>query len=319
MLTNFMQTPDALDVPGAGRFEVLRANTWPELRSQATLADLIVIDCRDTAIYKLAAFFLLLPWASKPLIAVDLVLRKPGGLRHRLSARLKRMLFKRVHHFIHYFKDLSGYARYFGIDERRSSFVPFKVNNLTGQAGLSLTEEFVFTMGRSLRDYDTFIRAVAQLPFPAAIPAFSFDDFEGKDGSFRWTRADLPANLSVLPDAGSSEDLLRNLARARVVVIPTRADSLCASGLSTYLDAMNLGKCVIVSEGPGASDLLSDQAILVPPHDVEALKNAIRRAWEDEELRKRVGDAGRRYAASLGGEPELLVRIHTAAVRSVYA
>ena len=83
-------------------------------------------------------------------------------------------------------------------------------------------------MGRSLRDYDTFIRAIAQLPYPAAIPEFSFKDFEGKDQSFGWTEENVPRNLRILADSGGRDELLRNLGRARVVVIPTRADSLCA-------------------------------------------------------------------------------------------
>jgi glycosyltransferase involved in cell wall biosynthesis len=73
---------------------------------------------------------------------------------------------------------------------------------------------------------------------------------------------------------------------------------------------MYLGKCVISTAGPGASDLLTDEALLVAPHDVTALKHAITRAWEDETLRRETAEIGRRYAASLGGEPELLQRIY---------
>jgi glycosyltransferase involved in cell wall biosynthesis len=184
-------------------------------------------------------------------------------------------------------------------------------------ASTDIREDYIFTMGRSLRDYDTYIRAVAELPYPAAIPEFSFDDFEGKDPSFSWTRENVPRNLSVLPDTGSRADLVKNLAKARVVVIPTQASSLCASGLSTYLDAMHLGKCVILSQGPGASDLLTDQAILVPPHDVGALKAAITRAWQDDTFRGRIAAAGRAYALSVGGEPELLQRIFQQAVTAL--
>jgi glycosyltransferase involved in cell wall biosynthesis len=316
ILTNFMNSAKFVEVPGAEPAEVICSESWPEIRRLMSTADIIVIDCRDTLLYRIAARFLLLPWTRRPLVAVDLVLRKPVTLRHRVAARIKRLLFGRVDHFVHYFRDLSGYTRYFGISAARSSYVPFKVNSRDVQAAVKdASEEYIFTMGRSLRDYDTFIRAVAELPFPAAIPEFSFDRFEGKDQSFHWTRENIPKNLTVLPDAGGRRELVRNLSRARVVVIPTRSDSLCASGLSTYLEAMYLGKCVIASGGPGTSDLLTDQAILVPPHDVAALKAAIVRVWEDHALRRGVAEAGRRYAASLGGEPELLCRIHQQAVQ----
>jgi glycosyltransferase involved in cell wall biosynthesis len=310
-----MSAPDTFDLPGGERAQVTRSECWPEIRGLLASSDLVVIDCRDSLLYQIASHFLTFPWRRRPLVAVDLVLRKPVTLRHRASAFVKRLLFGRVDLFIHYFRDLSGYTRYFGIPAERSVYVPFKVNNRdTPLAASEFSEDYIFTMGRSLRDYDTFIRAVAELPYPAAIPEFSFESFEGKDRSFSWNRENKPPHLKVLADSGAREDLVRNLARARLVVIPTQASSLCASGLSTYLDAMYLGKCVIASHGPGASDVLTDQALLVPPHDVAALKAAITRVWEDDALRRQTAAAGRAYAHALGGERELIERIFREAI-----
>ena len=310
ILTNFMNSPQFIEPAGDERIEVIRGDTWPEVRKLLGKVDVIVVDCRDLLLYKICLHFLLFPWTRKPLVAVDLVLRMPVHLKQRIGALIKRLLFLRVAHFIHYFRDISGYTRYFGISAARSSYVPFKVN--IQDIRLSPTEigeDYIFTMGRSLRDYDSFIRAVAELPYPAAIPEFSFNEFEGKDETFAWTTENVPPHLTILPDSGSSEELVRNMAKARLVVVPTQASSMCASGLSTYLDAMYLGKCVIISSGPGASDVLTDQALLVAPHDVAALKGAIRRAWEDDSLRKRTAESGRNYAQALGGEKEFLQRI----------
>jgi glycosyltransferase involved in cell wall biosynthesis len=232
-----------------------------------------------------------------------------------MTAVIKRTLLSRVDHFIHYFKDISGY-RSFGVGKDRSSYVPFKVNIFGNQPPMVPVGDYVFTMGVSLRDYDTYIRAIATLPYPAAIPEYSFLHFEGKDDAFRWSKDTVPSNLRILPDTGDRSDLLRNLAAARVVVIPIRKSSLCASGISTYLDAMYLGKCVIVTEGPGASDLLSDQAILVPAEDPVALGEAISKAWNDDAFREAMAERGRLYAISLGGEPEMLARIHHRAIEA---
>jgi glycosyltransferase involved in cell wall biosynthesis len=311
ILTNFMNSPESVESPSGHPATVIRCETWSDLRRSIDNVDLVIIDCRDTLIYRLAAYLLLRPWRKTQLIAVDLVLRQPFELRHKVSAALKRLLFTRVDHFIHYFRDISGYTRHFGIIAARSSYVPFKVNIYDVQLSPEeLREEYVFTMGVSLRDYDTFIRAISELPYPAAIPEFSFENFEGRDRSPKWTKDNIPPNLTILPDSGMRADLIGNLARARLVVIPTQASSLCASGISSYLAAMFLGKCVISTAGPGASDVLTDQALLVAPHDVTALKNAITRVWEDETLRRETAETGRRYAASLGGEPELLQRIY---------
>jgi glycosyltransferase involved in cell wall biosynthesis len=84
---------------------------------------------------------------------------------------------------------------------------------------------------------------------------------------------------------------------------------MAASGISTALNAMLLGKCVIGSEGPGISDVFSDELLTVPPEDPLALAEIIERAWTNEDLRTKTATAGNRHALSLGGEPELYQRI----------
>ncbi len=310
ILTNFINAPDELELPGGGRAEILKGESWADMRGKLRRADIVVLNCGGTLLYSIARHFLLFPWTRRPLVAVDLVLRRPETMAYRVKAWARRLLLGQVDHFIHYFRDLSGYTRYFGVKPSRSSYVAFKVNNAHLRVdGNDVAEDYVLAAGQALRDYDTFIQAVAELPYPAAIPRFSFDGFEGRGPAFRWNEGNLPRNLTILPDTGSRADLVRYLARAKVVVIPTRATSLCASGLSTYLDAMYLGKCVVITEGPGASDLLTDQAILVPPHDPSALRAAIARVWEDGTLRRKTAEAGRAYARSLGGEQDLLSRV----------
>src|SRR5262249_49126760 len=118
------------------------------------------------------------PFLRKPLIVVDLILRKPHTLKQRILAWLKRMLLQRVDHFVFYFKSLEGYERFYGISSGRSSYVPFKSNIIRNPRLAEIAsgekEEYVYTAGRSLRDYDTFFEAVAELGYPAAIPRPQF-------------------------------------------------------------------------------------------------------------------------------------------------
>ena len=72
--------------------------------------------------------FLLLPFLRKPIVAVDLLLNKARGAAPTTQRFIKRFVFGRIDHFIHYFRDLSGYQKYFGIGPDRSSFVWFKPN-----------------------------------------------------------------------------------------------------------------------------------------------------------------------------------------------
>jgi trehalose-6-phosphate synthase len=77
---------------------------------------------------------------------------------------------------------------------------------------------------------------------------------------------------------------------------------------------MRLGKSALISKGPGASDVLTEEAILVNPEDPGALAHAIHRAWEDETLRRKTAASRHAYALSLGAEPELYQRILETAV-----
>jgi glycosyltransferase involved in cell wall biosynthesis len=310
LLTNLTGCPSRLTLPQGHQVEVTYARSWPEFRARLATADVILIECGNSLMYRVATYYAMRPWLPKFLVVADLVLRKPLSWPARASALVKRGLLSQVDHFIHFFKDVSGYAQYFGITAERSSYVPFKVN-MWGQVPDTLrrSEDYVFAAGLSLRDYHTFVRVVGELGFPAAMSEFTFRNFERPRGTTGIPAARLPPNLTLLPDSGTREDFMAALARAKIVVVPTLKLSICASGISTYLDAMYLRKCVIASEGPGASDVLTDQAILVPQEDEVALRDAIKAAWHDDALRTRVAAAGYSYAMSLGGKQEMVQRL----------
>jgi starch synthase len=65
------------------------------------------------------------------------------------------------------------------------------------------------------------------------------------------------------------------------------------------LEAMAHGRPVVASAVGGLLDLVVDgeTGIHVPPGDVPALRSAIGRLLGDRELRRRMGEAGRRRAA----------------------
>src|SRR4051812_37690986 len=92
ILTNVMQFPARWSSSG------FRGSTTSVRGPRAFIrecrnADLILIfqDARTMQI--LAMAFLLLPFLRKPIVAVDLLLNKPEGLRRRLSAVINRLAF----------------------------------------------------------------------------------------------------------------------------------------------------------------------------------------------------------------------------------
>ena len=83
------------------------------------------------------------------------------------------------------------------------------------------------------------------------------------------------------------------------MVIPQRrADYPFGSeggGLTALLEAMASARAVVASDRPILEDYVEDgtHALLVPPEDPEALRDAIRRVLEERELAASLGTAAR--------------------------
>jgi glycosyltransferase involved in cell wall biosynthesis len=112
-----------------------------------------------------------------------------------------------------------------------------------------------------------------------------------------------------------SPDAYRALfTEARFVVLPLH-HTVNASGVSSLLEAMAMGRAVIVSDSPGIRDyvLPGETALVVPANDPRALHAAIQRLLDDPALCERLGAAGRSFvvshcshAANLAGIAEVM-------------
>jgi glycosyltransferase involved in cell wall biosynthesis len=92
--------------------------------------------------------------------------------------------------------------------------------------------------------------------------------------------------------AGYRDDAMRIVAAADVFALPSWTEGLPL----VVLEAMALGRPVIATTVGGTPEVVSDgeTGLLVPPRDVKALTAALERALDDEELRRRLGAAGKR-------------------------
>lgn len=278
--------------------------------------NVVLVDIAPRFLFWYCLFAHLVPVRRPKLVSVDLLLTAPKGFRQKLFARFRRWLLKEVDLFVHYFKDLEGYGRYFGITESRSTYVPFKVNQLEklpAEESLTSDGDYVLTSGRSQRDFATFTQAMRQTGLPGVL-LYHDPTMMTEHGTWL-TQLDLPENVRPVEDDGTFESFVQQLRGAKVVVIPLQPDCIRAIGISMYLVAMALKKCVVITDGPATRGIITDQAIVVPPADSSALGDAIQLAWDDAQLRDMVATAARQYAVSLGGE-ERLYRDLIAACRS---
>jgi glycosyltransferase involved in cell wall biosynthesis len=115
-----------------------------------------------------------------------------------------------------------------------------------------------------LRDYRALIEAAPRVEAPITIASNELDTVA------------MPSNVRAgLLSRARFTELLRE---ATVVVVPIRAGIDRSAGQQTYLNAMALGKPVIVTDTPGVRDYIDDRetGLIVPPGDAEALAGAIR-------------------------------------------
>lgn len=263
--------------------------------AQCLRADLIILD--ETGRHLFIAC-ILRRFCRFKLLCVDPVLPNPrDNFQGRLKARIRRRLLAAVDGFVLYFRNTEGYEQHYGIDSKRIRYVPFKANVMPAPARAG-NGGFVLCAGRSRRDIATFVHAMALNGLPAVVvqqPAA----LVASHGTPAWSKA-LPPNVRLIVDEDDAlSGLLQN---ATIVVIPRFKGDINATGISMYLSAMAYGKCVVISRGPGADDVLTGgQAVFVEPEDPEQLAGTVQALFNDADLRNGFAVRGRDYAESLGG------------------
>jgi glycosyltransferase involved in cell wall biosynthesis len=269
--------------------------------------DLAFFDCTGEWLFAACAIKKVLPFARCKIASVDLILTRPSGLLDGMKFLVRRWLLREVDRFLLYYRDTSELETVYGIPSGKVRYVPFKPNTLELLVGMETTDEgYLLACGRSNRDYQTLFEALRPLPYHCCILApWGTQEHDGSRGT-GMEEFECPPNVSLLSDDGSVHSWNRWIAGATAVVLPIEPGMLSPSGIGTYLVAMTLGKCVIITEGPATRQILDDRlAVLVPPADVDALRDAIVRTVEDPDYRNGVAAGGRRYALSLGGDERL--------------
>jgi glycosyltransferase involved in cell wall biosynthesis len=238
----------------------------------------------------------------------DLILRKPQGLTDRLLARVKGEIFKAIDQFILIHRAWSGYERFYGIPPSKCRYVPFKANNLRLTESIdSIDGEYVVSCGASHRDYNTLLKAITPLGYHTVIVVSS------RNAALHNANLDsslVGPNVEIKGNVKSATEFNQILARSRLVVIPIIEGTLQPAGISVCLEAMALGKPVIITRGTSTEGILNDQmARIVPAGDVKRLREAISSLWSDSSKRMALGAEGRKFAQSLGGDGRLVTDI----------
>jgi glycosyltransferase involved in cell wall biosynthesis len=180
------------------------------------------------------------------------------------------------------------------------------------QPGVAEEPDLICSAGQLLRDYDTLIRATTDLPVRVRIAA-------GSPWIAKELRPDggLPAHVDWRKY--NRYELRELYARSAIAVVPILQNEY-QTGISTMLEMMAMGKCLIVTKTRGQTDTVVDgvNGVYVPPGDAGALRAAIQRLLADPEERARLGRNARAYVEKEAGL-DLFVRNIAETVREAHA
>ena len=259
---------------------------------------------------------------------------------HRLTAPKKRPFFKwlKVHSHIslialHSRMQYDLAMRTLGIPAAQLALIPYQVDADFWCPQPVAEERLICSAGLEFRDYPTLMSAVEGMDVEVVIGAAS-----------NWSKrrntaagAALPGNVKV---ASFDYAALRTLyARSSIVVVPLD-DIDFQAGVTTILEAMAMGKPVIVTHSLGQTDVIEDRraatrgaeprlrppslirsfaeeagialeptGFYVPPQDPTALRRAIAHLLNQPEERQRLGAAGRQTVERLLTVDQFAARI----------
>jgi hypothetical protein len=202
--------------------------------------------------------------------------RRLGALLHLRSAdddhlplqRFARLVMQHLDGPYTYYcvlarSELEIFPRVWRVPRDRVRFTPF-FHMVDDVAHEPADDGSVFAGGDSLRDYEPLLQAASAISAPITIATTLLAD------------RTLPRNVAAGPVP--AEEFYGRMRRARVVVVPLASGRIRAAGLLTYLNAMAMGKLVVVTDSVGVRDYVDDGStgLVVPERDPRALAEALR-------------------------------------------
>ncbi len=156
-----------------------------------------VINCSPHDVLIFSFLKWISPFNKCKIVSVDFIMREPSSLRERIFQVVKWVLFKKVHVFIEYFKDTTGYERFYKIPKNKFHYVPFKVNSLELINEVTNIEgNYLFCGGKTLRDFQTLILAFRNLPYELTIVTMSNEEISVHGSTI--DESHLPNNIKVV-------------------------------------------------------------------------------------------------------------------------
>jgi glycosyltransferase involved in cell wall biosynthesis len=189
---------------------------------------------------------------------------------HRLTTAKKRPFFRglKVHSHIdavvvHSRCQYDRALATLGFRREQLALLPYQVDADFWHPMPTAEERLIVSAGLEHRDYPTLFRAVAGLDATVLVAAAS------AWSTCRNTALDAPRPANVEVRGFDHRGLREQMSRAAVVVVPVE-DVDFQAGITTILEAMAMGKPVVVTHTDGQTDVVEDRRAADAGHDGSA-------------------------------------------------
>lgn len=284
-LDNLARTVAATRVPSwASRVPWIRslwiATTMVLRRRQCQVA----LVTGDATGFAFSALQRLMPGRKIPTVMMECNwYREPKAWRRPLKRWQMRFCLKAVDKCIVWAeREIEAYSKEFAVDANKFIFVPQHTSLHPHRYSFTVREgDYILAAGNYDRDFRTFVEAIRPLSCPCVIACRT--DLLPKD-------MNLPAHVRHV--WASPAEFRQLMAGSMFVVVPMQAGLLHSGGQQGFVNAMALGKAVVVSDPAGASSYIQHgiTGLLVPPDNPEAMRDQIQFLLANPESRKKIGD-----------------------------
>jgi glycosyltransferase involved in cell wall biosynthesis len=212
----------------------------------------------------------------------------------RLLYRFQLALLKLAIPGIDYFfctstEEEAIYSRMFNIPRSRIVFLPLVESTSNFEEPSQPKKDYIFSYGKSDRDFDTLIRSVTPLNLKTYILSRTYKP-----------KVPVPENVGIIRDYVSRNEMVQWITSSRMVVLPLQ-DYRISAGQISMLEVMALARPLIITENMATKEYAAHQqtALFFDAGNDKELAGHIQYLWNHMETAEQMGQKARQAAAKM--------------------
>jgi glycosyltransferase involved in cell wall biosynthesis len=181
------------------------------------------------------------------------------------------------------------YSRMFNIPRSRIVFLPLVESSSTFEEPSHPKKDYIFSYGKSDRDFDMLIRSVTPLNIKTYILSREYKP-----------KVTVPENVCIIREYVSGKEMIQWIASSRMVVLPLK-DYRISAGQISMLEVMALARPLVITENMATKEYAVHQqsALFFKAGSDKELADHIRYLWNHREAAEQIGQKARQAALKL--------------------